>query len=158
MYTCYRRYAERSYSADISYSSSVNEQLDIIKLKDTLMHSCYAGELDDLHAYAAKIFKLSEIFDNAMANLKLKAELTQTQRNEGLIKLGFAISVLFGLGSLPSFANEIIKPIWKYFNLWLPNNLLSQQIFFILIAALMIFLILFILWRSKNINKALDRK
>ncbi|MFZ3113672.1 MAG: hypothetical protein WA111_12100, partial [Methanothrix sp.] len=156
MYTCYRRYAERSYSADISYSSSVNEQLDIIKLKDTLMHSCYAGELDDLHAYAAKIFKLSEIFDNAMANLKLKAELTQTQRNEDLIKLGLAISVLFGLGSLPSFANEIIKPIWKYFNLWLPHNVLSQQIFFILIAALMIFLILFILWRSKDISKALN--
>jgi hypothetical protein len=158
MYTCYRRYAERSHLKYISYSSSIIEQLSIIKLKNILEHSFYAGELNELHAYAAKMFKLKDLFDYSLRNLKLETELLKTKRDENFKKMGLAISVLFGLASLPNFANEIIKPVWGYLDLWQPNGEVPQHLFFIAIASLIIFAILVVIWKNGGFkNEVLNR-
>ena len=148
MYACYRRYAERSQLPYISYSSSIKEQLTIIKLRNIIKQAYYAGELNELHAYAAEMFKLNDLFEYSLDNLKLKSELFKTKRDEGFKKMGLAISVLFGLASLPNFANGIIGPIWEFFGLWQPDGEVPQQLFFIFIASLIIFVILMTIWKT----------
>jgi len=158
IYACFRRYAERSHLPYISYSSSIIEQLNIMDLKNLIPQSYYAGELNELHAYVAKLFKLDDLLEYSLNNLKLKSELLQTKRDESFKKMGLAISVLFGLASLPNFVNEIIGPIWEYSGLWQPDGGVPQKLFFILIASLIIFAILLIIWKIGGFkNEALNR-
>jgi hypothetical protein len=146
MHTCYRRYAERSYLPYVSYSSSIKEQLNILKLNNIIGHTCYAGELDDVHIYAAEMFKLSELFNSSMNTLKLKGELIKVKRNENLVKIGLIVSVLFGLSSLPVFANGITKPAWNYFGIWLPEGEDPQQLLLIAITIIIFIIVLTIIW------------
>ena len=147
IHTCYRRYATRSYLSYISYSDSVKEQMNLMKLHNMIGHTCYAGELDEVHLYASNMFKLSEIFKTSMNNLKLKCELVKVKRNESLQSTGLIISVLFGLSSLPAFTNGITKPTWKYLGLWLPQGENPQQLFLIVITIIIFSVILIAFWK-----------
>lgn len=127
----------------------------MIKLRDIIAQTCCAGELDEVHAYASEIFKLPDLFDNSMNNLRLKAESLNSEQNERLIKLGIIVSFLFGFGSLSAIADGIIKPFWKYFNFPLPESEASRPIFFIILSAIIILFLLVILWMSidKRVRK-----
>jgi len=148
LYMCHKRQVERSSLSIISYKSILTERSEILKLDDMIKKVSHFGEINDFYAFANKQFNWTEIRTHAEENLKLRAECINEVRNKNVRMFGWLITILFGLFGSPNFAVNVIKPLWKYVGLWLPNNSELQQLFLVFITGCFVILLLLGVWKT----------
>jgi len=107
------------------------------------------GEIRELFNKGWSAMGVDDLKDQILENLsiveaeKCFKEVRQTE------KVGLALTILFGLIAIPTFAYEVIKPIWLTLNLWSPcqDNLNIYNLFFVGLSTIIIFFVLFLVFR-----------
>lgn len=137
-----KRLSKISSNVNLSYESVIFDQIKQISLEEFFIEeiSNY-GEINKIFSYASNEFNWDSIRELIDKKLKMRSEYSNVKNNESYIKIGIALTTLFGLISVPSFVDKVTNPLWIYLNLPVstdPNLRIVSLVFITIIGILLL--------------------
>ncbi len=115
----------------------IRYQKDVYALKSDTFHNFKHGEHRDIFNFAIKELNLDSFENNLMNILELKRAESEQKRNRKIVKIGFLLTILFGLFSSGTLAKDLIIPIYlQFFNLPFISNDHNSIFFWVLTSVI----------------------
>ncbi|MFC1551010.1 hypothetical protein ACFL6P_00455 [Candidatus Latescibacterota bacterium] len=145
----YKRLLERLNSAKDSMGI-IEERKNIYDLKSRMENISHFGEIYDLfhngwNAYGVP--KLEKYIKEKISILKSETKYRESKRTQAI---AHSLSVLFGLIAVPTFAFEVLKPVWELLCIWHPSNKDMSNIFYNIITLFGTLLIIGIIYKKNK--------
>ena len=110
----------------------------IIDLKERMAHSSQYGEVNEFLNEGWDALGLNQTqltITESIHVLETEAKLLESKRTD---RTGKAITILFGLLTVPTFTESVTKPFWKYFGFWRPQDPNLYKLFIIGITTILV--------------------
>jgi hypothetical protein len=138
----------------INNTSNVIKSRKIIQDFDNRLENIsHSGEINDLIIFGWRAYGLGKIkkrIKEKISIIEMEAKYIESRR---IIKISWALSVLFGFSAIPTFALLVIKPLWDFLNFPCPVNENTSNLLFVLISfVLMLIVITIIFKKNKHSN------
>ena len=111
---------------------------DLVILKHHMSEVGHFLEIRDLLQNGWESMGIEGLQQRISESLAIRESETASDEARTTERMGRVLAILFGLVAVPPIAEDVIKPIWDYFELWHPGNPLLNKIFLILIAFVLI--------------------
>jgi hypothetical protein len=132
-YILHRSLFERALSHSRS-EDVLNARRDLAMLKHNMSEVGHYLEIRDLLQRGWKSMGIEDLQQRISETLAIRESETALGEARTTERMGRILAILFGLVAVPPIAEDIIKPIWDYFELWQPNDPLLGKLFLVLIA------------------------
>ena len=121
-----------------SPETALRERENLVELENAISNVSGYGEIRDLLSqgwHAMGVNKLQTAISDLIA-----IRHTETSAKEGrrLSALQTVLSLIFGVLAIPTFATGVVKPLWNWLSLWRPDNQDAAEVWFFVIALIVI--------------------
>jgi hypothetical protein len=151
VYILHRRLLNESLKFE-DYDQVISIRRELIDLEQKISEVSSFGEIRELLKNGWSQMGLEGIKIRIDKALLLQQEEKSNNETRKFRKLGITLTVFFGLASIPTLANDILKPMWNWFNWLKPKDDLSFQILLLTIVFTLVLIVLFGLlkWTKKE--------
>lgn len=149
VYILHRRLLNESLSLE-DYDQVISVRRELIDLEQKISEVSAFGEIRNLLKNGWSQMGLDSIKDRIDKALLLQQEEKSNKETRLYRKIGVTLTILFGLASIPTLANEVLKPIWIWTKLTKPSDSLTFQVLLIGIVFIVISLAIGIVFRKIN--------
>jgi len=98
-------------------SEVVAVRKEILRLRLKMREASHSGEIRDLLESGWHELGLPDLITEIDAGLALRESETRSEEAQRSERVGWALTIVFGLVAVPTLADQIIKPIWKLMSL-----------------------------------------
>lgn len=151
VYILHRRLLNESLNLE-DYDQVISVRRELINLDQKISEVSAFGEIRELLKNGWSQMGLEGIKNRIDQALLLQQEEKSNNETRTFRKLGITLTVFFGLASIPTLANDILKPMWTWFNWPKPKGVLNFQILLLTIVFILLSVALLglIKWTKKN--------
>jgi len=128
----------------------IQERKNIYDLQNRMQNVSQFGEIyDQLNTgwEAYGLPKLQLMIDKKILILEAESKIRETRKSQ---KIAESLSVLFGLIAIPTFALEVLKPIWEILDIWHPNNINLAKLFYISVTFILVLFFIHFIYKKKE--------
>jgi hypothetical protein len=86
---------------------------EILRLRRNMREASHSGEIRELLDNGWKALGLSDLVSDIDDGLRLRESETRTSDAMRTARIGWVLTVIFGLVAVPALADQVIQPIWK---------------------------------------------
>jgi hypothetical protein len=103
-----------------------------------MREASHAGEIRDLLNAGWKEMSLPELLQDIEVGLSMRENDRRANDTNRATRIGFALTIVFGLVAVPALAEQLISPLWNLSGLPTPVNPELAKLVSILIAFLIV--------------------
>jgi hypothetical protein len=130
VYILYRRLLNESITLE-NYDEVISLRREMVELEQKISEVSAFGEIRDLLKNGWSQMGLDGIKNRINKALSIKQEEKSNKETRAYRKIGITLTIIFGLASIPTLANEVLKPLWMWGQLPKPTDSLNFQILLI---------------------------
>lgn len=86
---------------------------EILRLRRVMREASHSGEIRSLLDNGWSAMGLPELISDIKSGLELRALETTSMENLRTVRVGWALTTVFGFVAVPALAEQLVKPIWK---------------------------------------------
>ena len=101
---------------------------------NSLEENTYVGEFRDLLKHGWKEYGIEKIQKQIYEAIEISKDENQYRYTRQANRRNLMVMILFGLMAIPTISETIIKPIWIYFGIYLPEAIVFQSLFIFLVT------------------------
>ena len=113
-------------------------RFQILDLRRRMREASHAGEIRDLLNAGWKEMSLPELLQDIEVGLSMRENDRRANDTNRKTRIGFALTIVFGLVAVPALAEQLISPLWNLSGLPTPVNPELAKLVSILIAFLIV--------------------
>ena len=113
-------------------------RFQILDLRRRMREASHAGEIRDLLNAGWKEMSLPELLQDIEVGLSMRENDRRANDTNRATRIGFALTIVFGLVAVPALAEQLISPLWNLSGLPTPVNPELAKLVSILIAFLIV--------------------
>lgn len=147
VYILHRRLLNESLNLE-DYDQVISVRRELVDLEQKISEVSAFGEIRDLLKNGWSQIGLDGIKKRIDKALLLQQEEKSNKETRTYRKIGITLTIFFGLASIPTLANEILKPLWIWSQWPKPVDNLTFQVLLIGIVFILISLTVGILMRK----------
>ena len=99
----------------------------LIQLRQAMTFASHSGEIMDLLNHGWKQYKVSQLREQINDAFRLRQAETSASEARTSTRVGYLLTVLFGLLAVPPLVGQVVKPAWEWLNLPRPSGDVAFQ-------------------------------
>ena len=120
----------------------------LIQLSQDMTFASHSGEIMDLLNHGWDQYKVPQVREQIDDTLRLSEAEKSTAEARTTTRVGNLLTILFGLVAIPSFAKQVLEPVWQWLSIPRPCDdvefqLLANGVSFVTVVLLVLLLMRF---------------